>query len=136
MNQYSFTVAWSDDDEGYIALCPEFPKLSGFGETAEDALVEVRTALKAAIQSYQDEGWPLPEPRKQQEYSGKLLLRLPRSLHARLAEAAEADKVSLNTYVVTLLSGASSAAAMRLVIEQAMRELDPTVKQQIERSWK
>lgn len=136
MNQYSFTVAWSDDDEGYIALCPEFPKLSGFGETVEDALVEVRTALKAAVQSYQDAGWPLPEPRKQQEYSGKLLLRLPRSLHARLAEAAEADEVSLNTYVVTLLSGASSAAAMRLVIEQAMRELDPTVKQHIERSWK
>jgi RNA polymerase sigma-B factor len=36
--------------------------------------------------------------------SGRLLLRLPRSLHAELAAAAEADGVSLNAYIASTLA--------------------------------
>jgi RNA polymerase sigma-B factor len=41
--------------------------------------------------------------------SGRLLLRLPRSLHGELAEAAEAEGVPLNTFIAGRLSAAVAA---------------------------
>src|SRR5215217_7566092 len=106
MYKYSFSVTWSDKDEGYIAICPEFPGISAFGDTAEEAVTELQVAVGLAIEAYEMEGWSIPEPRQLPEYSGKLLLRMPKSLHGRLAQQAEIEGVSLNTYVVTLLSEA------------------------------
>jgi hypothetical protein len=37
-------------------------------------------------------------------YSGRLLLRMPRTLHAELAQAAEREGTSLNQLIVGLLS--------------------------------
>jgi predicted RNase H-like HicB family nuclease len=61
-HNYSFNVFWSEEDASYIAVCPEFSGLSAFGETAEQALAEMEIALDLAIETYQEEGWTLPEP--------------------------------------------------------------------------
>jgi antitoxin HicB len=106
MHKYSINVVWSEEDGGYVALVPEFPGLSGFGETVEQAIVEVHTALNGAIETYQAEGWSLPEPRHQTEYSGKFMVRLPKSLHGRLVQQANEEGVSLNLLVATVLSEA------------------------------
>ena len=106
MNKYSLDIRWSDEDQGYIALHPEFSGLSAFGETVEEAIVELEAALKLVIETYEAEGWPPPEPRQLSEHSGKLLVRMPKSLHGRLVQRADAEGVSLNTLVVTLLSEA------------------------------
>ncbi len=39
-----------------------------------------------------------------EEYSGKLVLRIPRSLHKELKEAAEIEGVSLNQYMLYKLA--------------------------------
>ena len=39
-------------------------------------------------------------------HSGKLLVRMPRSLHAELAAAADQEGVSLNAFIVGALGGA------------------------------
>lgn len=101
---YSLTLAWSDEDNGYIALCPEFPGVSAFGDTPQDAISEAGTALLATIETYKAEGWSLPEPRRIPKCSGRLLLRLPKSLHTRLAGEADNEGVSLNTHIIALLS--------------------------------
>ncbi len=106
MNNYSFTITWSDEDEGYIAVCPEFPGQSAFGETVGESLTELKIALDLAVEIYQQEGWPIPEPRKLSVYSGQFRIRMPKFLHAKLAEQAEVEGVSLNTLVVTYLSEA------------------------------
>jgi RNA polymerase sigma factor (sigma-70 family) len=49
-----------------------------------------------------------PEERPKDGHSGRLLLRMPQSLHAELAEAAEREEVSLNQFITNTL-----AAAMR-----------------------
>ena len=46
MPKYGFDIFWSDEDKGYIATCPDFPGLSAFGETEEDALQEAKIAMK------------------------------------------------------------------------------------------
>ena len=57
------------------------------------------------IEAAYEHGIDIPLPSYPEEYSGKFVVRLPRSLHRRLAESAERDGVSLNQYVVMLLSG-------------------------------
>jgi len=39
-----------------------------------------------------------------EEYSGRILLRIPKSLHGTLIYAAKRDGVSLNQYISSLLS--------------------------------
>ena len=58
------------------------------------------------LNSLGEEGWELPEPRTIRRYSGQFRVRLPESLHGWLVEAAEAEGVSLNTFVVAKLSEA------------------------------
>lgn len=44
------------------------------------------------------------EPKARASHSGRLMLRMPQSLHAELAEAAEREDVSLNQYITNTLS--------------------------------
>lgn len=46
----------------------------------------------------------LKEYREQKEYSGRLMLRIPKELHRDLAEAAKANGVSLNQYAAYKLA--------------------------------
>lgn len=52
---------------------------------------------------------------KPKEYSGNLTLRMPRSMHQRLALLAHRDDMSINTLIVTAVAqevGARQAAEM------------------------
>jgi hypothetical protein len=44
-------------------------------------------------------------------HSGRLLLRMPKALHAALAERADAEKVSLNQLIVSMLTNGLSGEA-------------------------
>lgn len=109
IHSYSTKVQWSDEDACFVAVCPEFPDLSGFGDTREQAVVELEIALAAAIDVYQAEEWSLPELHGLGSFSGKVLVRMPKRLHATLAQQAEREGVSLNTLMVTLLAEATVA---------------------------
>ncbi len=107
--KYSFNLRYSEADGGYIALCPEFPGLSAFGETAEEAIEEAKEALELFIETYEEENKPLPEPNFSKDYSGQIRVRLPKSLHQRLAMQAEDEGVSINTLLIHYVSEGISA---------------------------
>ena len=46
------------------------------------------------------------EPSRESTHSGRLLLRMPRALHAQLAARSEAAGQSLDQYIVETLTGA------------------------------
>ena len=50
------------------------------------------------------EGRDIPEPRTAASHSGRLLLRMPRTLHAALTQAAERENVSLNQFITDSLA--------------------------------
>lgn len=122
MENYGFNVVWSDEDGSYVATSPEFPGLSALAETADGALRELRRVIEAALEGYDDEGWPRPVPRVQQIHSGQFRLRVPKSLHAELAAYAESEGVSLNTLAVTLLSQGIGAAGVAARVSRQLRE--------------
>ena len=59
------------------------------------------------IETEYEEGRNIPEP-SYQEYSGKFNVRIPKSLHRALVDAAAQDGVSLNQYMVMLLSSGNT----------------------------
>ncbi|MCK4883223.1 MAG: type II toxin-antitoxin system HicB family antitoxin [Candidatus Omnitrophica bacterium] len=104
MQNYSINISWSDKDEGFIGVIPEFNNLSAFGETYNEVLEELQKVLNGYIEVYDEDNIPLPEPKKLQDYSGQTRLRMPKELHQSLAHESENQGVSLNSYMVYLLS--------------------------------
>lgn len=74
--KYTKEIFYSEEDEGYIAVAPELPGCSAFGETEEEALKEVKTAIDLWIETARKEGREVPEP------EGKELLSSLRRLKA------------------------------------------------------
>lgn len=107
--RYSVTIRWTDEDEAYIATVPELPGLSALGDTEEEALKELEIAQALFLEVMRESGDPIPEPRSLPAASGQLRLRMPKSLHAELAEAAAEDGVALNSYILTFLSARHAA---------------------------
>jgi antitoxin HicB len=104
MFKYSINLVWSDEDSAYMATIQEFPGLSAFGDTPEEAVREARKAVKGFIKVYQEDNCKIPEPTTISPYSGQLRIRIPKSLHATISSEAKSENISLNTYIVNLLS--------------------------------
>jgi predicted HicB family RNase H-like nuclease len=104
MNKHAVSIKWSDEDNGFIASIPGVQALSAFGIKREIALSELKIAAEAYFQSLKKAGKTFPPECKVISFSGQIRLRMPKSLHAALSNGAEEESVSLNTYMVTLLS--------------------------------
>jgi predicted RNase H-like HicB family nuclease len=102
--QYSMQLFWSDEDAGYVALVPEFPHLSAFGDDPEEAAREARLAASLLEEVMAEQGEMLPDPQILSSFSGQIRVRMPRTLHQKLAGRARMEDVSLNTLMVSLLA--------------------------------
>lgn len=101
--EYPFRVI-ADPEGGYVVEYPDLPgcftqveSLNELGAVADDAR---RLWTEVAY----EQGLDIPPPSYPEPYSGKFNVRLPKSLHRSLAEAAELERISLNQYVVSVLS--------------------------------
>lgn len=104
MSKYSALLQWSEEDNAYIATVPELPGLSAFGSSQEEVAMELSIAMKAYLEVMEEDGEEIPEPELLKSFSGQTRLRLPKSLHQSLTSEAKREGVSLNTYVIQLLS--------------------------------
>ncbi|WP_287209037.1 type II toxin-antitoxin system HicB family antitoxin [Mesorhizobium sp.] len=114
--RYPAQVFWSDDDDGYIAIAPDLPGCSAFGESREEALSELLHAIEAWVAAARAAGNAVPEPSKpahKAQFSGKTLLRMPVDLHAKLAKGASEEGISLNHFIVYLLTSALTTNNMQ-----------------------
>ena len=113
--RYPIEVFWSDEDEGFIAVAPDLPGASAWGKTESVAIQELHTVIELWVKAARKVGNLVPKPsdRTDANYSGKFLMRVPRRLHAELAQAAKAQGVSLNQYVLYVLTKGHSARAKR-----------------------
>ncbi|MPZ13585.1 MAG: toxin-antitoxin system HicB family antitoxin [Chloroflexi bacterium] len=101
---YRMEVVWYGDSWG--ATFPELPGLVAGAETWEKLPAVIEDAKRAWFESVLERGDPITEPRDPLDFSfsGKLRLRLPKSLHEGAARAAELEEVSLNTFIVTAVA--------------------------------
>jgi antitoxin HicB len=114
--EYPMSVI-AEPNGGYVAM---FPDLPGCFAQADNLtrLMELATDARVAwISGELEDGHDIPPPTYPEEYSGKFNLRVPRFLHRRLAESAEREGVSLNQYVVGLLSEQDALARVERRLE-------------------
>jgi len=104
--QYPYIVKpLPSEDGGGFSI--EFPDLLGCvsdGETEEEAIVNGKDAAREWLETCKKLGRKVPTPSKQSTYSGKILSRLPKYLHKKLAHRAESEGVSLNCLMITLIA--------------------------------
>ncbi|MER9866151.1 type II toxin-antitoxin system HicB family antitoxin [Mesorhizobium sp. M0136] len=93
-----------DSDGTFSAEIVEFPGCIASGATASEALANLEEVAADWIDAALNQGQEIPEPMEAAGYSGKLVLRMPKSLHQRAALYAEREGVSLNQFIVTCLA--------------------------------
>src|SRR5438105_948499 len=96
--------------QGYLAECPELPGCFTAGETETEALELLHDAMAGWFETALRDGAVIPSPhRKADEYSGKFVLRVPKSLHRQLAERAAEEGISLNQLALTFVAAGLGA---------------------------
>jgi antitoxin HicB len=107
--EYYLSLAYSvtldpDPEGGYVSHIKDLPGCFTQGETLEETMANIQEARELWIETAYEMGDLIPLPNNTIEYSGKLLLRMPKSLHRDLAQQAELEAVSLNQYISSVLS--------------------------------
>jgi len=94
------------EDGTFFAAVAELPGCMTEADTADEAVEMIRDAMAGWIEVALSEGLPIPDPATEPEYSGRFLVRTPKSLHRDLVRRARVEGASLNQFVVTTLSRA------------------------------
>ncbi len=111
---YNITIRRSvfEGEVLYEARVKELPDLAEYGESYEEAYDLAIDTIETAAEAFADQGRAFPQATVPvEDYSGRVTLRLSRSLHRALAETAEDEGVSLNQHLVNVLSYYSGFAA-------------------------
>ncbi|HHZ01977.1 MAG TPA: type II toxin-antitoxin system HicB family antitoxin [Tissierellia bacterium] len=96
-----------EDGGGFLAIVPALPGCMSDGETQEEALANVKDAIKCWIETAEEIGREIPREelyRSEDEYSGKLSLRIPKSLHKRISDIANKEGCSINQLIMMYIS--------------------------------
>ena len=101
---YRLEIVPDPDEGGYVACYPDLPGCITVGDSMEKAVSNAEDAKREWFYAAMESGMEIAEPMLPNSYSGQFKLRIPRSLHRRLAERSKAEGVSMNQYCVYLLS--------------------------------
>ena len=103
---YNIVFRHVKDESGeyYFATVQELDGCMSDGATLEEAHANIREAMEGWIETKLEAGFPVPVPMDADKYSGKFVIRLPKTLHRRLSVEAEREGVSLNQYTLYKLS--------------------------------
>ena len=95
---------YKDEDGDFVVEIGDLPGCVTHGATIAEAFENLEEAKKVWMESRLAAGLEIPRPKNRAEYSGRVLLRMPRSLHRALSHQSQQEGVSLNQYIVSLLS--------------------------------
>ena len=94
-----------EDETTWFARVVELPGCMTEGDSPEEAADLIQDALSGWLEIALEDGRSIPEPQATEAYSGRFVVRVPRTLHQQLVEAADQEGVSLNQYINVALAG-------------------------------
>jgi antitoxin HicB len=105
---YSVTYeSYGENDSQYEVSFRDFPYIVGEGETVEKAVREAQGNLQAILDDMVKDGKEIKKPfcnDASKEPSGKITVRMTKTLHCALIERAETEGMSLNSVVIDAIS--------------------------------
>jgi len=103
---YTRIVTPITDESGsyYVGRILEFDGCMTTGDTAEEVYQLLDEAMEGWLDVKLQNGDFIPEPLELDDYSGKFVLRIPISLHRKLAMEAKLEHVSLNQWALYKLA--------------------------------
>jgi antitoxin HicB len=99
-----------EEGAGWFARVLELPGCMTQADSFAELGEMIQDAMRAWIETALELERPVPEPRPPEDYSGKFVVRVPKSLHRELAQEAERQAVSLNAFVNVALAKAIGAS--------------------------
>ncbi|RJR43491.1 MAG: type II toxin-antitoxin system HicB family antitoxin [Deltaproteobacteria bacterium] len=63
MVKYEVIIYWSEEDQAFIAEVPELPGCAADGPTYREALANVEVIIQEWLETAQELGRPIPQPR-------------------------------------------------------------------------
>ena len=89
----------------YEARIKELPDVAEYADSHTEAYDLAIDTIETTAEIFKQEGRSMPEPALSNvEFSGRITLRLSKTLHRLLAEQADDEVVSLNQHIVNQLS--------------------------------
>ena len=103
---YTRMVQEMNDESGhyFYGKILELDGCQSTGDTLEELYQSLNEAMEGYLEVRQENNMPIPVPGTADKYSGKFVVRLPKSLHQKLAIEAEKEGVSLNQLAVYKLA--------------------------------
>jgi antitoxin HicB len=105
-----------DEDGSYFAEIVEFPGCFATGKTGGEALENLESVAIDWINATISQGQNIPDPMESNDYSGKFVLRMSKSLHRRAALWGQREGVSLNQFIVNCVAEQVGALARPIMI--------------------
>ena len=123
-NSYTISIRREtvDGDLLYVGHVAEFPNLQAFEDTFEEARSILIDAIQTLYLVAEESGQSMPSPRTDEtEFSGRITLRMPKSLHRQVAAQAQLDDVSLNQYLLSAIAQQIGHTQMLSAISAPLR---------------
>jgi antitoxin HicB len=100
---YPIELVPDREEGGFYAGHPDLPGCTAQGDTAQEAVDNLAESRRAWIETRLEDRLPIPTP-EEEEFRGRISLRIPPGLHAALARGAKRRDTSLNNLLNVILS--------------------------------
>lgn len=103
---YNYIIQPINDESGYYyyAKVLELDGCQSTGQTLEEVYQNIKVAMRGWIETKLEHGFNVPMPLGYGDFSGKFVVRIPKSLHYKLTVEAKREGISLNQYALYKLS--------------------------------
>src|SRR5689334_17616632 len=100
-----YLIEMEEDEDGtFTVLVPDLPGCVAAATSPGRAIKLIGQAIDGWISDARAQGDAVPEPTARElAFSGKLLVRMAKSVHRAAAKRAQAEGISLNQWCVTAL---------------------------------
>jgi antitoxin HicB len=114
----NYPIEIVEDDGRFVVSIPDLPGCVSYGDTSEEALANIKATKRLWLKGAVESGETIVEPTTVEDFSGKFVLRILRSLHQALDREARQQGVSLNMYIAHVLSERHKLTMLETVAEQ------------------
>lgn len=125
--ELSYPIEIVEDQDGFFASHPDLPGCVADGNSLLEAKENLDVARELWIKTRLGDDLAVPLPFDPEEASGKLVVRMPPSLHAAMQRSAQREDRSLNQLLVTAVSQYQTGLSLSEMLRERLERLESAI---------